>query len=98
MRSCSAPEAAAGSPVPPIARQVARLNWYLPRYWPSADTAVGFPPDSHCAMRAAGEGRRGGVRAPWGSGRRLRDAAQPDRRARLGAADAVDHQPVAELE
>src|SRR3954470_20633093 len=30
---------------------VARVNWYLPRYWPSADTAVGLPPDSHCAMR-----------------------------------------------
>jgi hypothetical protein len=31
MRSCSASDAAAGSPVPLRPFQVARLNWYLPR-------------------------------------------------------------------
>jgi hypothetical protein len=30
-RSCSASEAAAGSPEPPTARQVETANWYLPR-------------------------------------------------------------------
>src|SRR4051794_27419075 len=50
MRSCSASGAAAGSPLPPIAAHVARLNWYLPRYWPLGEIAVGSPPDSHCAI------------------------------------------------
>jgi hypothetical protein len=30
-RSCSASEAAAGSPLPPTEAQVPRSNWYLPR-------------------------------------------------------------------
>ena len=47
--------AAAGSPVPPMSRQVARENWYLPRYRPEADTAVGSPPDSHWAILASVE-------------------------------------------
>ena len=32
---------------------MARENWYLPRYWPEDETAVGLPLDSHCAMRAS---------------------------------------------
>src|SRR3954452_10797508 len=44
--------AAAGSPVPPRDSQVACENWYLPRYWPLGDTAVGSPPDSHWAILA----------------------------------------------
>ena len=51
--SCSASGAFAGSPLPPIARQVDRENWYLPRNCPSAETAVGSPPDSHSAIRAS---------------------------------------------
>src|SRR4051794_6433395 len=53
MRSCSASGAAAGSPVPPIARHVARENWYLPRYRPPGEIAVGSPPDSHWAIRCS---------------------------------------------
>ena len=53
MRSCSASGAAAGSPVPPYSRQVARENWYFPRYWPDAETAVGSPEDSHWAILAS---------------------------------------------
>ncbi len=45
--------ALAGSPVPPSERQVARENLYLPRYLPEAETAVGLPLYSHCAMRAS---------------------------------------------
>src|SRR3954462_10260902 len=52
-RACSPSRACAGSPVPPRRSHVARSNWYLPRYWPSADTAAGLPPDSHCAMRSS---------------------------------------------
>src|SRR5205085_6789931 len=43
--------ALAGSPVPPIARHVARENWYLPRYRPPAEIAAGLPPDSQLAIR-----------------------------------------------
>ncbi len=50
MRSCSASEAAAGSPDPPSSAHVVRENWYLPRYWPDGETAVGSPPDSHWAI------------------------------------------------
>ena len=39
--------------MPPSDSQVSRANWYLPRYWPSGETAVGSPPDSHWAMRAS---------------------------------------------
>src|SRR3954471_1824416 len=53
MRSCSASDAAAGSPLPPRSAHVSRENWYLPRYVPLAETAVGSPPDSHCAILAS---------------------------------------------
>src|SRR5687767_4742882 len=53
MRSCTASGAAAGSPVPPYSRHVARENWYFPRYWPEAETAVGSPEDSHWAIFAS---------------------------------------------
>src|SRR3954470_19917084 len=53
MASWTASGALAGSPEPPSPRQVARENWYFPRYWPEAETAVGLPLDSHCAMRAS---------------------------------------------
>ena len=42
--------ASSGLPVPPSASQVAWENWYLPRYWPLGETAVGSPPDSHSAI------------------------------------------------
>ena len=52
-RSCSATGAAAGSPLPPIAAQVAGSNWYLPRYRPSGETASGWLRDSHQAIDAS---------------------------------------------
>src|SRR3954454_17531335 len=52
--SCSASEAAAGSPVPPTEAHVDWSNWYLPRYVPSGLTAVGSPPDSHEAIDSSG--------------------------------------------
>src|SRR4051812_18412253 len=53
MRSCTASGAAAGSPVPPYSRHVARENWYFPRYRPPDETAAGLPPDSHWAILAS---------------------------------------------
>ena len=53
MRSCSASGAAAGSPLPPNSRHVARENWYFPRYWPDGETAAGLPEDSHWAILAS---------------------------------------------
>ena len=88
MRSCSASGAAAGSPVPPYSRQVARENWYFPRYWPlggdrgrvAAGLALGDP-----GQRALGAplaaAARGGSRV--GRGRRGR-AARPRWRASPG--------------
>ena len=64
-RSCSASGAFAGSPSPPTADQVSKVNWYLPWNWPPPPTAEGSPPDSHWAIAcSAGEtatGGRGGL-------------------------------------
>ena len=61
MRSCSASGAAAGSPEPPSDCQVPRSNWYLPRYWPLADTACGV-----AARLALGDPLEGGRDAAGG--------------------------------
>ena len=97
MRSCSASEAAAGSPVPPTRRHVVRENWYLPRYWPVGETAVGSPPDSHWAIFAA-RCRRRRCRS-----RRRRSplhgaAGQPERAERGRTGDAVDGEALVALD
>src|SRR4051794_32930529 len=71
MRSCSASGAAAGSPAPPYARQVARENWYLPRYRPLGETAAGLPDDSHWAILSSA------VEAPEDGRDALLDPASP---------------------
>ena len=94
----------AGSPVPPRRAQVARSNWYLPRYWPSADTAAGLPPDSHCAMRwsVALADASGVLPADVDAAVSCDDAASlpdsPSAASRLRADDAVDGQAIAPLE
>src|SRR5215213_1679320 len=54
--SCSASDAAAGSPEPPTDDQVARSNWYLPRYRPPPPMAAGLPPDSQAAIACSAGG------------------------------------------
>ena len=69
-----------GRRCPPYASQVPWSNWYLPRYWPLADTAWGFPPDSHWAMRARCEATSPDGAGPlWrrAPGRRRGGAAPP---------------------
>ena len=87
----------AGSPVPPSSRQVARENWYLPRYWPrgrdrgrvAAGLALGDPGEraeprsSPVDWRLRLRGRRG--------------AEMPRLRERRRAGDAVDGEAVVAL-
>ncbi len=72
-----------------------RLNWYLPRYCPPDETAVGSPPDSHSAIRRR---MRGSLTLLLLIDCAAAERAQAERGARLGADDAVDRQALAALE
>ena len=88
--------ALAGSPLPPSSRQVARENWYLPRYRPlrrdrgrvAAGLAARDP-------RERGRGAAAGSRAEVFVGADGRDAERAERRR---AGDAVHGQAVGALE
>ena len=79
-----------GRPCRRAQAQVARLNWYLPRYIPVRETARGLPPDSHWAIRASVAGRRATVP------RRRRDApARPSAPSVCGPATPSTASPLA---
>ena len=95
-RSCSASEASTGSPSPPMFCQVARLNWYLPRYWPArrdrarvaAGLALGDQPEDPRQPYAAGLALDGAAR----------ERLEAESVAGLRADHAVDRQALALLE